>query len=178
MRDHAACMRLGVHAIGCIVGDAMRLPLHPPCIVLAALVCTGCLELGLAVDGDSDLVELAGEPDVLDVRDANDPGQDEAPSYWGVGDPCENDDQCPGLPGWTRTCLDSTIGSLHFPGGYCSSDCSEYPDCGPGAVCVEDPPRFSLCFRSCLSNWDCRWSDGYECIGLPGITGKYCLVYY
>ena len=60
------------------------------------------------------------------------------------------------------------IGTLAFPGGYCSSDCDADGSCGPGGYCVDGTtwgmPK--MCTKTCSTAADCRQAEGYECTNL------------
>jgi hypothetical protein len=89
-----------------------------------------------------------------------------------VGDPCTSDTDCSGVPR-SPVCLTGIMGSLTFPGGYCSGDCTGSADCGPGANCVTVVSSISYCLKRCTVDSDCRESEGYACITIFG--SDYCM---
>lgn len=91
-----------------------------------------------------------------------------------AGEPCAASEGCNGeLP----QCLTTSPAGTTYPGGYCTADCKNSTECGPGAECPvadaetlePDYPFTSTwarkCFKSCtLGKNECR--IGYECESL------------
>lgn len=95
-----------------------------------------------------------------------------------VGDPCETDLQCMGVPGM-ETCITVVPfgpgGYIEFPGGYCSADCVTDGDCGEGALCVSTMGGMSACFLTCEDGSDCREDEGYECRARHSDPQTFCM---
>jgi hypothetical protein len=169
-------------------------------VTIVVLACWGCGgtvrsegDVGDDTTGpDTTIVDTAGDiaPDVAGdtVEDSTpdtaphdttpDPGPDtEAGGL--VGDACTDAGDCTGVPGEGRLCLESIpMGpsfTLHFPGGYCSAECTDDGDFGEGGDCFR-LMEGSLCFKMCDDVSDCR--GGYVCDHFPGpgvTPTDYCL---
>ncbi len=51
-----------------------------------------------------------------------------------------------------------------YPGGYCFMEpCDDVQVCPPGATCVALGGESPGCFRSCVTDGDCRTAEGYVC---------------
>lgn len=73
-----------------------------------------------------------------------------------TGAPCSADQDCQAADGGTGRCLDT------WPGGYCSSPCSDFPDCaGNDATLCRSVEGEARCLFGCFSARDCR--AGYTC---------------
>jgi hypothetical protein len=85
-----------------------------------------------------------------------------APSGAGTtGEACGNLEDC----GPTLACLDNA----RFPRGMCALiGCSSESDCDLDSTCV-DVAGTPICLPFCLSNTDCRASDGYSCQALTAV---------
>jgi hypothetical protein len=110
-----------------------------------------------------------------------DTGVDTAPGTGATGDACIEDSDCAAVPGAGRFCLDRIefYGGygIDFPAGYCSADCGDPSDCGPGADCV-DFGGPAMCFKRCATTDECRASEGYVCYEIPYVTTQtYCVPY-
>jgi hypothetical protein len=133
---------------------------------------------------DIDTYDVPGEPDatVEDMWDAmTDVGEDVAPEPGSTGTACTEDDDCTGVPGTGRFCMDRLEAGggygMDFPGGYCSAECDSADDCGVGADCL-DLGYLGHCMRRCSSSVECRESEGYVCSEIPFITTEtYCVPY-
>jgi hypothetical protein len=130
-------------------------------------------------------VDVATEPgddpaDEVTVDPTGEPVEDHGPTDPGtthgdVGDPCTSRDDCTELPGEARFCAEEipmgTGGTLTFPGGYCSMGCYGDDGCGEGAWCLLNPMGGEgMCVKLCDEESDCRVSEGYTCMSLPGPT--------
>ncbi len=102
---------------------------------------------------------------------------------WGdarVGEACEDNTDCGGVPSPAPSCLKDIMGYVSFPGGYCTADgCTSDDECGETGegTCI-NAYIMSLCLKNCTESSDCRTSEGYECAELPsmlGIDGMFCL---
>ncbi len=104
-----------------------------------------------------------------------------------VGDACKTDSDCSDPPGAKcfTTVGDPQFGTVTFPGGYCSKDCSGTgdggTDCGASGGCTDfgtssggKTITLTMCTAPCKTDSDCRTADGYHCnILIPGLGG-YC----
>ncbi|MFK7988165.1 MAG: hypothetical protein AB8I08_19245 [Sandaracinaceae bacterium] len=84
-----------------------------------------------------------------------------------IGDSCGSSIDC--SVNGDRTC------DLTRPGGACTIFSCEADNCPDDAVCVRfrpDPSRlaFNACMRRCTQDGDCRFDDGYRCLGVDEIT--------
>ena len=128
-------------------------------------------------------VDLIPDPTTDPTWDApTDPGVDTAPGSGTTGTACIEDDECTGVPGAARFCLDRIeLGGgygVNFPGGYCSAECTSPDDCGDGADCV-DFGYLGLCFLRCTYEDECRMAEGYTCYEIPYVTTQtYCVPYF
>ncbi|MCK6550330.1 hypothetical protein L6R52_31125 [Myxococcota bacterium] len=83
-----------------------------------------------------------------------------------IGDPCT---QLPGACGGRGSfCIDE---SSNFPGGYCSSSCTNTM-CPVGAACLSIPDTGDFCFDACVAPSDCR--AGYGCVAIGGLQDRIC----
>jgi hypothetical protein len=85
-----------------------------------------------------------------------------------IGSPCASDDDC--HEGSSPVCFVSTLtntsGATATPGGYCSSGCTSFHDCGATGDCVSFIGGGSFCFSHCGGPGDCR--AGYACFAVSG----------
>lgn len=162
-----------------------------PALVLA-LALAGC---GSAIKATGDAGSDSGgdpAPEItvdLIPEPTTDPGGEPAadinvdvpPTTGATGDACTEDEQCVGVPGEGRFCMDRIeLGGgygVDFPNGYCSAECAGAGECGPGSDCVNFG-YLGLCFKRCSSDGECRTSEGYVCYPIPYVTDiPYCVPY-
>ncbi|MBI2894579.1 MAG: hypothetical protein HYY06_13585 [Deltaproteobacteria bacterium] len=120
-------------------------------------------------DGDAD-GDADGDGDADADGDADGDADAGTP---GVGDACEDDDQCPeGGSGTTSCLLDG------YPGGYCSVvECENHGhDCPDDAGKSGDEGTVKCvqydglqCMKLCEDDEDCR--EGYDCVSVPDAAG-------
>jgi hypothetical protein len=92
-----------------------------------------------------------------------------------LGAPCEASADCAGSLGCTTEELDTGEQEL-FPSGYCALfDCETNSDCPGDSVCrplgAGDSAR-RLCLDVCASDADCRFHQGYRCLGAASCEGS------
>jgi hypothetical protein len=129
-------------------------------------------------------IELIGDtppPDIVtdlpyDPPDATDIRPDEGPLHSSIGGPCTTAADCDAPEGLTAQCLTDLITIIVMPGGYCTAQCQDLGDCGPGAACV-DLSIVRFCIRTCSSAADCRQDEGYYCDIIPYTSdpNTYCV---
>ena len=126
--------------------------------------------------GDDPAPDGADDPGGDPATDpGGDPATDTGPARGDVGDPCTSRDDCTELPGEARFCATELPmgpgGTLTFPGGYCSMGCFGDDGCGEGAWCLPNPMGSEgMCVKLCDDESDCRVSEGYTCMSMPGPT--------
>jgi hypothetical protein len=85
-----------------------------------------------------------------------------------IGQPCASDSEC--SEGTSPICFATTLldqpGAPPTAGGYCSSSCATFRDCGKNGDCVTLLHGGSFCFAHCGGPADCR--DGYACFAVSG----------
>jgi hypothetical protein len=101
------------------------------------------------------------------------------PPKGGAGTACTADSDCKGTdvsPGLCAKSLSlSAFGAATaFSGGYCTNRCTTSTECASKSACVTQPRS---CLATCVSNADCRVSEGYSCQKAPSGGGNlsYCL---
>jgi hypothetical protein len=109
-------------------------------------------------------------PDVADIV------PDEGPLHSSIGGPCSTAADCESPEGLTAQCLTDLITIIVMPGGYCTAQCQDVGDCGPGAACV-DLSIVKFCIKTCSSAADCRQDEGYYCDIIPYTSdpNTYCI---
>lgn len=97
-----------------------------------------------------------------------------------VGDACAKDSDCTDPPDAKcfTTIGNAQVGTVTFPGGYCSKACSGEGgnECGTSGGCADigssgggTTVTLSMCTAPCKTNTDCRTGDGYVChVLIPG----------
>lgn len=129
-------------------------------------------ELDAAVDGGLD----------SDSAEVDTSGQGIRPKGWErFAGACQVHADCTGYP--RSRCIDTSIlGLINVPGGYCTACCDvagEY--CAEGVQCIGLDNVYLICASSCLSDDDCRQSEGYVCRPVPPyldtslFPGNFCL---
>jgi hypothetical protein len=85
-----------------------------------------------------------------------------------IGAPCLRDSDC--TEGTSPVCFAQTLlnaaGGQPTPGGYCSSPCTTFHDCGNGGDCVSFLGGGSYCAAHCGGPSECR--AGYACFAVRG----------
>ena len=77
-----------------------------------------------------------------------------------IGTPCANTSDC----GTDSRSACQTAAGDQYPGGYCFMEpCNDVSVCPPGATCVALGGESPGCFKSCVSDADCRGSENYVC---------------
>jgi hypothetical protein len=77
-----------------------------------------------------------------------------------IGTPCSTTNDCGTDP---RSACNTAAGD-HYPGGYCFMEpCDDVNICPAGATCVAIGGETPGCFQECMTDADCRSSDGYVC---------------
>lgn len=167
--------------------------LCPLCLFLLVAGCGGTVDHYSDNDGATDptmdiIPEPVSDPTSDSIPDPTtdpipDPTSDWAPDTTTdpgtgtgvVGDPCASDGDCGGIPSAEAFCLTSVGGYISFPGGYCSSYCTDDGPCGAGAVCVV-MYSYGICMQPCTSDTECRTAEGYTCNAIPYVTdAPYCV---
>lgn len=96
-----------------------------------------------------------------------------------VGDACKTDSDCSDPPGAKcfTTVGNAQVGTVTFPKGYCSKDCSVGSvgsdggnSCGTSGGCTDfgsssggGSITLTMCTAPCKKDSDCRTADGYHC---------------
>lgn len=62
----------------------------------------------------------------------------------------------------TRACDDGRA-CLGWSGGYCAAACADRTCAAEGTSCVATPAVGAVCAKSCASDRDCRYDEGYVC---------------
>lgn len=93
-----------------------------------------------------------------------------------VGESCNYDTECGGVPGTSRLCLKEFTGctTAVFPGGYCSAVCTSDSECGDNAKCAHLATFGKHCLKECTDNSHCRGE--YHCGTGTGSSGKFCII--
>ncbi|MEZ4459718.1 MAG: hypothetical protein R3E66_08290 [bacterium] len=82
-----------------------------------------------------------------------------------VGQPCNGFQECDGRE--RAAC----VAGGGFKDGYCLQDCSQTNTCPIGSTCIPVEGNEAYCFKSCLTDTQCR--DGYRCkspsLGQPNV---------
>ncbi len=111
-------------------------------------------------------------PDEPAVEDTP-PPPDAAPASSGVGDPCESDEMFgQGNCRDGQICLTQNLG---FTNGYCIQVCNGGARCPSDSTCTQ-LQGFPVCLRRCMSNADCRATDGYVCATGSTTGSRVCSV--
>jgi hypothetical protein len=88
-----------------------------------------------------------------------------------IGAACMSTAQCTAIPG--SMCITTLGGFVTLPGGYCSASCTVAVGCGPDATCLAFGGGTGQCVATCITDAECRTSEGYTCRALPfGGTGE------
>lgn len=86
------------------------------------------------------------------------------PALTHVGEPCTTTVDC---GSYSRDACNSEVGD-DYPGGYCVMEpCDDITVCSPGATCVAMPYETPACMDACVTDSDCRTSEGYVCQLFP-----------
>ena len=142
------------------------------------------------VGADADVAEIA--PDVRPDTPAEDappdtPAEDARPDTpvdvgeLNTGAPCDGPEDCTGLgPQCITEIPVSTFGTITFPGGYCSSECTPGGDeCGPDGYCMDASALGGPigCVKRCTpatAEVDCRTDEGYTCTNFLIFPETFC----
>ena len=77
-----------------------------------------------------------------------------------IGGPCSSTIDC----GTNSRSACNTEAGDNYKGGYCFMEpCNDIDVCPPGATCVSLGGETPGCFQSCVTDGDCRTSEGYVC---------------
>jgi hypothetical protein len=171
-------------------GDMTRVNGLLALVLGATLVLAGCggdngnddedtgvdITVDLTTDLSSDgIPDPSTEPPEEVIEDARPEGMGDGR----VGEACEANTDCGGIPSSAPNCMTDIMGYVEFPGGYCSADCTSDSDCGDTdeGTCI-NAYIMTLCLKNCTESSQCRTDEDYECGELPsilGIEGTFCL---
>jgi hypothetical protein len=143
-----------------------------PLLALVAPVTACSSSSSSPADGghDSAIHDTAADTEI--AQDTG-PAPDGAEAVRNTGAACTSAAQCTGLNAQCLTQFTNVpvVGTLGFPGGYCSSDCGPAGDCGADGYCL-DGSAFgmpTLCTKKCTQASECRTGEGYQCTNIFGV---------
>ncbi|NMC68987.1 MAG: hypothetical protein GYA57_02835 [Myxococcales bacterium] len=144
-------------------------------------------EVGADADADADADTAETTPDVPVDVPVDVPAEDARPDTpvdvgeLNTGEPCASPDDCTGLgPQCITEIPVGTFGTITFPGGYCSSECTPGGDeCGPDGYCMDASAMGGPigCVKRCTpatAETDCRTEEGYTCTNFYIFSETFC----